>query len=268
MQRVAVGFGQRQHQDVAAEVERVLLATERHRAPKELFEGPPELWLSRVREANFEGLNLNPDSDKLLLFLEQGGACVPGACASVHDDSAGDEGAFDRRSMNNPFRAWNFVYVPYCTGDLHAGDRRDADVDGTRRQYAGYRNLGLFLDRIVPTFRTATQVALAGSSAGGFGATLNFPRTQRAFGPIEVVLIVDSAPLVAEPVLATCQQRAWRETWNLDATVLRDCGADCPKEGAWTVHFWRHIRTRYPTGVATSFRRTRTCSFARSTGSA
>lgn len=194
------------------------------------------------------GINPNPSSNRVLIYLQGGGACWSfltcyvanlaanfssgyGAANFAADASsttllAQPNGLFDRLSIANPLRDYNYVYVPYCTGDNHAGDNVVQYSINTAR-HVGYRNIGAYLDRIVETFPNADRIILAGSSAGGFGATANWWRTQQAFGPIRVDLIDDSGtpmpPSVVDPNGATPQ--AQRTQWNLAATLPPGCGA-------------------------------------------
>ena len=81
--------------------------------------------------------------------------------------------------------------MPYCTGDIHAGNNV-ATYSGGTGHHVGFANMTAYLERLVPTFPTADRVILAGSSAGGFGAAFNWWQTQKAFGKIRVDLIDDS----------------------------------------------------------------------------
>ena len=82
------------------------------------------------------GVNLNPNSDKVVIYLQGGGACFNTlTCLTVAN--AGGYGAsnfstdaaslpkyslFNRDDATNPTKDWNYVYVPYCTGDVHSGN--------------------------------------------------------------------------------------------------------------------------------------------------
>src|SRR5690348_2327341 len=69
-------------------------------------------------------VNLNPDSHKLVIYLEGGGACFNGFCDSLFiwsGNTPGASGIFDRADEANPVGDWNMIYVPYCTGDIYAG---------------------------------------------------------------------------------------------------------------------------------------------------
>src|SRR5207253_2454278 len=100
------------------------------------------------------------------------------------------------RLAKNPFADANFVYVPYCTGDVHIGSATvDMDVNGTKKTtyFWGAKNLDMYLARLVPTFPQTTRVILTGISAGGYGAYLNVDRVRSAFG-VRVDVIDDSGP--------------------------------------------------------------------------
>ena len=74
----------------------------------------------------------------LVVFFEGGGACWDGlTCAAPitslppngyfvpaigpFNDPANFDGIFNLSSSANPVKDWSFVYIPYCTGDLHLG---------------------------------------------------------------------------------------------------------------------------------------------------
>ena len=49
---------------------------------------------------------------------------------------------------------WNLFFVPYCTGDLHAGNNpRAGGGNGVPadQSFVGYANMAHYLKRIVPT---------------------------------------------------------------------------------------------------------------------
>lgn len=192
-------------------------------------------------------VNYNPTATKLVVYFEGGGACFNGQCESLHTwgpntPTAG--GIFDRNNVANPVRDWSWVYIPYCSGDVYAG-QAETMLGGELRHFYGYSNITAFLERIVPTF-DVTQVLLTGISAGGFGASINFPQAQRAFGSTPVVLINDSAPPMPTTVYPPCLQEIWRTVWRLDRTMLAECGANCPNPDNFSQDYLAHIRTAFP----------------------
>lgn len=189
------------------------------------------------------GVNPGPPGGRLLLFLSGGGACWDNTTCIVLQTAANfntgygpanfnadlgqlGSGFFDRTAPGNPFRNDSFVFVPYCTGDVHAGDNV-VTYGGNVRHHAGYRNMGAYLERLVPTFSSVSRVVLAGASAGGYGATYNWERVQRAFGNLRVDLIDDSGTFMPASIVSpTSTNEQLRATnWNIAATLPPGCTA-------------------------------------------
>jgi hypothetical protein len=197
------------------------------------------------------GLSLNSKSDKLMIYLEGGGACFDLlTCLGnpTNADSMKGEhnaGIFARANAKNPVKDWNWIYVPYCTGDVHIGTKDDSNVQDVGPQhFVGRTNLTAFLNRIVPTFAHASQVLLTGVSAGGFGASANAEYVQWAFGDVPVTMVDDSGPTMTTKVVPSCLQKQWREIWGLEGSVLKDCGADCPNQDDFEIDYTKHVAAR------------------------
>ncbi|APR86178.1 Hypothetical protein A7982_11527 [Minicystis rosea] len=185
------------------------------------------------------GVNLTKKSSRVLIYLEGGGACwneltcttfktasnfTTGFGESSFKSTASGQlagGFFDRGDATNPFKDYSVVYVPYCTGDIHAGDNT-VMYAGKPAKHTGFANMTAFLERIVPTFPSADRVILSGVSAGGFGAALNWDQTQKAFGNIRVDLIDDSGTPMP-PEIPIAAEDAWRTQWNLAKTLPAGC---------------------------------------------
>ncbi len=139
---------------------------------------------------------------------------------------APDEGIF-LRDPRNPVADWSMVFVPYCTGDVHAGTRPDGTVVTSvllpPQQFVGYHNLGLFYRSFGGDYMNTETVLLAGSSAGGFGALLNYDRTQEFFQNSRVLAITDSGIPFRDQYLEPCLQQNWRDLFGLDAMLPPDC---------------------------------------------
>lgn len=134
-------------------------------------------------------------------------------------------GYFDRSAPNNPFRDSSYVFIPYCTGDLSGGDATQEFLFPKRTMhYHGRKNMEAYLPYITASFAKASGVTLAGRSAGGFTAALNFWRFQDAFGPITVNLVDDSGPSFDQRTIP--QLSLWKSVWNLDGAFPPDC-AEC-----------------------------------------
>jgi len=192
-------------------------------------------------------VNYNPASTKMVVYLEGGGACFNRFCDSLFTRSGKtptNGGIFDRSNAANPVKDWTMVYVPYCTGDVYGG-QAETTLANKPRKFSGFANHTAFLERLVPSF-TSDQVVLTGSSAGGFGAAVNYAQTQRAFGNTPVVLIDDSGPPMSASVYPPCLQTLWRTTWGLEKTMLAECGADCTNPNDFTADLFAHVRKEFP----------------------
>jgi hypothetical protein len=190
-------------------------------------------------------VNLNPESDKVMIHMQGGGVCWDWeSCHRTDPPDAINLNGFDRnntdshfpigftletgvhnrRLISNPFRDWNMVVVPYCTGDLHSG-RTYSPITGMH--HVGRTNLEKFLQRLVPTFADASQVLLTGSSAGGYGAIMNFEMVHQAFAGIQVDVMNDSGPQFSKNIFALEKQEQLFAVWGL-ADVFLDCTACLP----------------------------------------
>jgi hypothetical protein len=214
------------------------------------------------------------DSKHLLIYLEGGGACFNSVLCSFNPatvqesvgpggrdiattasqgllkvmQAPGTEGIFDFTNPKNPYADWNMVYVPYCTGDVFAGTRKDAidpQIPGTQ-QFVGYLNMQKFVGHIVPTFAGADRVVLTGVSAGSFGAGMNFNQVQDAFGKVPVTLIMDSGIQFLDTYMPSCLQQRWRELWGLDAALPPDCTECRHADGSGFANLIYYSARKYP----------------------
>ncbi|MCY1054311.1 pectin acetylesterase-family hydrolase [Nannocystis sp. SCPEA4] len=197
---------------------------------------------SQCRGGSSTGLAVRYGSGPgLVVYFQSGGACFNAATCNQNAASFGmasynnfvqnngSKGIFDMNQADNPVGDWSFVFVPYCTGDVHAGAQPDAEVPGLAQpqQFVGYNNVTAYLNRVVPTFLdSADQVLVTGESAGGFGSAFNYDRIADAFPDRPVTLVDDSGPVMSDEFMTPCLQQHWRDLWNFDATLPADC-ADC-----------------------------------------
>jgi len=175
--------------------------------------------------------------NKVLVFFNGGGACwdamncvyVPTYTQQVYETviskqlttltevSEGeygyvpiDEGIFDFSDCRNPFKDWYVVYLPYCTGDLFWGSS-DYNYDGVDIHHHGFVNFMAVLDWMEKNFRCPLQVFVTGSSAGGYGAILNYPYIRESFPLARVYALGDAANgVVGDGFIATADAK-----WNI-----------------------------------------------------
>ena len=237
------------------------------------IEAPPDTWTfipvpeAKCRDGSSTGIGvrIHPGATQVAIYMEGGGACFHDASCAINDvlqswdatafdawaGATGNAGIFDSSRADNPLRGWSFVYVPYCTGDVHAGAREHVDVPGDAapkdQMFVGYTNIGYYLRRLVPTFAGSSHVLVTGISAGGFGAAFNYDRIAQAFCGARVTLVDDSGPPMSDAYLAPCLQQRWRDLWNLDSTLPADCsGCRGQADGGGIVHYVDYLAKKYP----------------------
>ncbi|WP_420455406.1 pectin acetylesterase-family hydrolase [Rubrivirga sp.] len=182
------------------------------------------------------GLRLQEGADDLVIYLEGGGACFNALTCATNPRSfseadfnttvarVGDAGLFST-GADNPVGDYNMVYVPYCTGDVHAGSSPNnsflqaAGVEGTQ-QFVGHGNVKRALALLADGLDTPDKVLLAGSSAGGLGVLFNFGATARTFSDSDLFMVDDSGPVVyADNVLSPPFVTQVVQLYNASATL-------------------------------------------------
>jgi hypothetical protein len=245
-----------------------------------------EIEGTACRDGSPAGFFLHRGSEpKLILYLEGGGACInSGLCnfnqTNVNESFAGDgstligsafgvvadrqqpgvfttadhagipAGIFDLENPMNPVKGWSEIYIPYCSGDIHFGTRKDASVTNLpgAQQFVGYENMKAFVSRIVPTFAgKLEQVAISGSSAGSIGALLNASMLQDALGNVPVSIIADAGLPLRDMFWPTCLQKRFRDAWGLNAALAPDCKGCFKEDGSGlTDGVAEYIWTKHP----------------------
>jgi len=128
--------------------------------------------------------------NKLIVYYQGGGACWDGlTCGTLiptFKQTTGPEdnpvnassGFANYTNPENPFKDWNAVFVPYCTGDVHWGDAvvKHSPVPGDESatiHHKGRVNAAVAEKFAREHFVSPDQVFVTGSSAGSYGAVVN-----------------------------------------------------------------------------------------------
>jgi hypothetical protein len=202
-------------------------------------------------------------SDAVVLFLDGGGACWDVAtCFGVSGVSAptakpGPYGRaqfeaqepqiagtiLDRALPGNPYADATLVFVPYCTGDVHAGDATQTypGAPGPYR-HKGRVNLGHAIDWLDADLAAPAKVVVSGASAGGFGALLAFDLVKQRWPTAKGYLVDDSGPPLVGDDFNVALRAAWFAAWRLDETVL----PLCPTCASDLSDLFPTLSTKYP----------------------
>lgn len=172
-------------------------------------------------------------SDNLVIFFDGGGACWDDLTCSVPwlntgriddgfykaeildtDNPNRFGGVFELNNPDNPLRDWSFIFVPYCTGDVHMGSNtatyRDVDTgEPFTIEHRGADNFRVVLEWARRHFRAPQQILVTGSSAGAYGAEMHFPRIRDAFPRGRAIMLGDGGQGVATPEFTALRNQAW-----------------------------------------------------------
>jgi hypothetical protein len=212
-------------------------------------EGPPRgawLWVDVPGTACSDGsttglaVNRGGDDARLVIFLDGGGACwdtltcftldlaKPGPFSEAEWQqrvaAAGPGSILDRTLPGNPYAGATLVFVPYCTGDVHAGDATQRYPGSPREwHHKGRPNVKADLAWLAAALPAPRQVVLSGSSAGGFGSLVNYDLARAQWPQAAGNLVDDSGPPLVGDDFSPIIRAAWTVSWRLDATLLDRC---------------------------------------------
>lgn len=192
-------------------------------------------------------------SPNMLFFFEGGGACwdfdtcsgragVLGAANpnGIADDymtqftakyvspivNGADPGLPLRSRTDLVTKDWNVVYMPYCTGDTHVGNRITTYTDQTGAlpaltwHHAGYINTTAAVQWAHAQFPSVGKLLVTGFSAGGTATASGYYFVRRGINPQRGYYLDDSGPVYPAPD-ASFNSRPLhdqiRVAWGLDS---------------------------------------------------
>jgi len=181
-------------------------------------------------------VNFSATSDKLAVVFEPGGACwdydsctgkngIRGAAnvdglKDTHWDKASFISPFlSRFDDTSPTRDWNLIYVPYCTGDVHTGNRvvtyqGEPNVEFHHDGHDAVQEVVKWADG---NFTHVPKMLVTGCSAGGVGALVNYRFLRNGIKSVEKgYLLDDSGPVFPSAGYSQPLHSMIRSAWNLD----------------------------------------------------
>lgn len=193
------------------------------------------------------------NKDKTVIVFEGGGACWeqntclgkggllaasnPNGVAKNYMTAGINLAAFGLStpfsSRSNPLQKvqtqdWNIVYAPYCTGDVHSGNKVATYTDADPKKPLTYYHRGGANGEAIANWlgkymAKPTKLLVTGFSAGGTGATSNYGWIRLAMEPKQSALLADSGPLFPAPRDASPMdypsvplQNKVRDAWGVD----------------------------------------------------
>jgi len=85
------------------------------------------------------------------------------------------------------------VYVPYCTGDAHLGNKTTTYAPDLVVEHRGQPNSLIALDHLTTAFPDLTEIVVAGSSAGSIPTPLFAGLAADAYPDARIVTLADSS---------------------------------------------------------------------------
>jgi len=182
-------------------------------------------------------VNWSETSDDVAIVFEGGGACwdYDSCTGKTELGAANPDGIednhmgfwqivfpFTRRDAENPARDWNLVYMPYCTGDIHSGNR-DATYTGTAEEgsiefhHAGHKNNVLIVDWLAAQFKHIPRLLVSGCSAGGAGTLSNYYFLRKGLPVDRGYMLDDSGPIFPSSGPSQYLHKKIREAWDVDS---------------------------------------------------
>jgi hypothetical protein len=188
-------------------------------------------------------VNFSPDSDDLAVVYEPGGACWDfdsctgrnGIRGAANVNGIGDDHwqlgevispFLSRLDGEVPTQTWNHVFVPYCTGDVHTGNRvatyadptgAEADIDFHHR---GHDNTMRVVEWLDDSFVHVPRMLVTGCSAGGAGALTNYYYLRKGVAAVDRgYLLDDSGPIFPSSGYSAPMHRKIRESWDIDSLL-------------------------------------------------
>jgi Pectinacetylesterase len=205
-------------------------------------------------------------SPNLLFFFEGGGACwdydtcsgragILGAANpnGIPNDyierftakyvspivNGADPGLPLRSKTDLPTKGWNIVYMPYCTGDVHIGNRSAVYEDQTGQEpplewvHNGYNNTVAAAEYAASQFPSVDKLLVTGFSAGGTATAAAYWFVRSAIQPQKGYLLNDSGPVYPAPN-ADFNSRGLhdqiRASWDLDSVFSNLPGTFDPND--------------------------------------
>jgi hypothetical protein len=194
------------------------------------------------------GVNMTTASSDVVIYFQGGGACWdPTTCftlgtathtmdtltpADVVDEARTGASFFFERNAQNPYQHANYVYIPYCTGDAHAGNNVATFRVGSGTQqmhFEGAHNTEIVFRYAHATWPTPGRVTLVGASAGGYGVIANWFRAQDEFAGVRVDALSDCGlPIDAPLTRWHTFQTVWGFTFPTSCTTCDSVGDALP----------------------------------------
>lgn len=218
-------------------------------------------------------VNPSDTSQNVLIYIEAGGACWDYASCSGQEGIRGAANpngipddymdGFSVPALMSPFvlrdhpwdalptKDWTIIFIPYCTGDVHTGNKVTTYYESPggpslEWHHNGHNNIMAVLDWMTngtfsDHFDTIPKLMVTGCSAGGAGSIINYHFIRQTLGSRvgQAYLLDDSGPIYpaadnnetifdngdhvyADYPHSLPLHRKIRDVWGIDETGILD----------------------------------------------
>lgn len=144
------------------------------------------------------------DPEKVVFYMEGGGACFSAetcdytagnfdVTVDADDDPALRDGLFAFDNELNPLADYSFVFVPYCTGDVHIGNATTEYSPELTIHHRGSVNASTALADLAARFPGAKEIVVAGESAGSIPSPLYAGLAADLFPEAAITVLADGS---------------------------------------------------------------------------
>lgn len=167
----------------------------------------------------------------------------------------GLNGIYDHTNRENPLKDWSHVVIPYCTGDLHWGDKVQTYSKGNQTVtifHKGAVNAERVLEWTFQKF-APQRILVTGTSAGGYASIYWLPYIQERAKNASIVQFSDGAAgIVMKESFAEILR-----AWNVEAHAATWIPNLNPANVLWNelslVDLYTEIGRYYPTIMLSQF---------------
>jgi hypothetical protein len=144
--------------------------------------------------------------NRLVVYFQGGGACWDEQTCSlgrIFKEAADDrdnptqaaKGILDLENPDNPFKDWSFVFIPYCTADIHWGNNTETYESGDQDvviQHKGFVNVSAVLDWLQDNFEQPEKIFVSGCSAGSYGSIIGAAHIHKLYPDVPLYQLGDA----------------------------------------------------------------------------